>query len=196
MARRVVIVQGHPDPDGGHYGHALAQAYREGAAGAGHEVEIIPVAQLDFPLLRSKADFDGGTPPAAILRCQQAILHADHLVIIHPLWLGSMPALLKGFLEQVFRPGFAFGKPAAPGGPGEKLLKGKSARVIVTMGMPGFAYRWFYGAHAVKSLERNILAFTGFGPIRRTLIGMVEARDGTSRKKRLAEVRRLGARAG
>lgn len=195
MARRIVIVQGHPDPGGGRYGHALAEAYREGAAAAGHEVEIIPVAELDFPLLRSKADFDGGTPPAAILRCQQAILKADHLVIIHPLWLGSMPALLKGFLEQVFRPGFAFGKPETPGRPGAKLLKGKSARVIVTMGMPGFAYRWFYGAHAVKSLERNILAFTGFGPIRRTLIGMVEARDGTSRKKRLAEVRRLGARA-
>lgn len=195
MARRIVIVQGHPDPGGGRYGHALAEAYREGAVAAGHEVEVIPVAELDFPLLRSKADFDGGTPPAAILRCQQSILRADHLVIIHPLWLGSMPALLKGFLEQVFRPGFAFGKPETPGRPGEKLLKGKSARVIVTMGMPGFAYRWFYGAHAVKSLERNILAFTGFGPIRRTLIGMVEARDGSSRKKRLAEVRRLGARA-
>lgn len=195
MARRIVIVQGHPDPGGGRYGHALAEAYREGAAEAGHEVECIPVAGLEFPLLRSKADFDGGTPPAAILRCQQLILHADHLVIIHPLWLGSMPALLKGFLEQVFRPGFAFGKPETPGRPGAKLLKGKSARVIVTMGMPGFAYRWFYGAHAVKSLERNILAFTGFGPIRRTLIGMVEARDGTRRKKRLAEVRRLGARA-
>ena len=132
MARRIVIVQGHPDPDGGRYGHALAQAYRDGATGAGHEVEIIPVAELDFPLLRSKADFDEGTPPAAILRCQQSILHADHLVIIHPLWLGSMPALLKGFLEQVFRPGFAFGKPETPGRAGEKLLKGKSARVIVT----------------------------------------------------------------
>ncbi len=195
MARRIVIVQGHPDPGGGRYGHALADAYREGAAEAGHTVDIIPVAELDFPLLRSKADFDGGTPPDAILQCQQAILQADHVVIIHPLWLGSMPALLKGFLEQVFRPGFAFGRPEKPGRPGEKLLKGKSARVIVTMGMPGFAYRWFYGAHAVKSLERNILAFTGFGPIHRTLIGMVEARDGATRKKRLAEVRKLGRQA-
>jgi putative NADPH-quinone reductase len=195
LARRIVIVQGHPDPGGGRYGHALAHAYAAGATGAGHDVEVIPVAELDFPLLRSKADFDGGAPPEAIVACQQAILRADHLVIIHPLWLGSMPALLKGFLEQVFRPGFAFGRPDTPGRPGVKLLKGKSARVIVTMGMPGFAYRWFYGAHAVKSLERNILAFTGFGPIQRTLIGMVEARDDTGRRKRLAEVRKLGAQA-
>jgi putative NADPH-quinone reductase len=188
-------VQGHPDPGGEHYGHALAAAYRDGAIAAGHAVEIIEVAKLDFPLLRNKQDFEGSEPPAAIRRCQQAIARAEHLVIIHPLWLGSMPALLKGFLEQVFRPGFAFGKPDTPGRPGQKLLKGKSARVIVTMGMPGFAYRWFYGAHAVKSLERNILAFTGFRPIHRTLIGMVEARGDAARKKRLAAVQRLGARA-
>ena len=193
VAKRIVIVQGHPDPGGGRYGHALADAYRQGALEAGHEVELLPVAEFDFPLLRTKKDFDGGNPPEAIRRCQQAIARADHLVIVHPLWLGSMPALLKGFLEQVFRPTFAFEKSDKPGRTGAKLLKGKSARVIVTMGMPALAYRWFYGAHAVKSLERNILAFTGFGPVRRTLIGMVESRDDSGRKKRLAEVRKLGA---
>ena len=192
MAKRIVIVQGHPDPAGGHYGHALAEAYRQGAAEAGHEVEILPVAEFEFPLLRTKKEFDASSPPQALQGCQQAIARADHLVIIHPLWLGSMPALLKGFLEQVFRPGFAFGKPRKSGRPGAKLLKGKSARVIVTMGMPALAYRWFYGAHAVKSLERNILAFAGFRPVRRTLIGMVESRDDVGRRKRLAEVRQLG----
>jgi putative NADPH-quinone reductase len=195
VTRRVVIIQGHPDPAGGHFGHSLAQAYFEGATEAGHAVEILPVAEFDFPLLRTKQDFHGGEPPEVIVRCQQAIVGADHLVIIHPLWLGSMPALLKGFLEQVFRPGFAFGKPKKSGWPGPKLLTGRSARVIVTMGMPGFAYRWIYGAHAVKSLERNILAFTGFSPIRRTLIGMVEAKDDKGRSKRLAEVRKLGTQA-
>lgn len=193
MTKRIVIVQGHPDPGGGRFGHAIAEAYREGAMAAGHEVEILPVAEMDFPLLRTRQEFDRGVPPDAIVRCQQSILAADHLVIIHPLWLGSMPAVLKGFLEQVFRPGFAFGKPEKPGRPGPRLLRGKSARVIVTMGMPGFAYRWIYGAHAVKSLERNILGFTGFRPVRRTLIGMVEARDGTARQRRLDGVRKLGA---
>ena len=195
MPKRIVIIQGHPDPEGGHYGHALAQAYREGAEQAGHHVETLAVANYDFPLLKNKRDFEGGTPPQVIRDCQQSIAQSDHLVIIHPLWLGSMPALLKGFLEQVFRPGFAFSRPEKPGRPGARLLKGKSARVIVTMGMPGFAYRWFYGAHAVKSLERNVLAFTGFGPIHRTLIGMVEDQDDAGRRKRLAEVRKLGAQA-
>lgn len=195
MAKRIVIVPGHPDPRGGRYGHALASAYLEGAAEAGHEVEVLPVAEFDFPLIRTRQDFDGARPPEDILRCQQAIASADHLVIIHPLWLGSMPALLKGFLEQVFRPGFAFGRPARPGRPGPRLLKGKSARVIVTMGMPGLAYRWFYRAHGVKSLERNILAFTGFRPIRSTLIGLVEARDDAGRRRHLATVRRLGSSA-
>lgn len=193
MAVRIVIVQGHPDPGGGRFGHALAEAYREGASTAGHQVAILPVAELEFPLLRTKEDFERGDPPEAIRRCQEAIACADHLVIIHPLWLGSMPAMLKGFLEQVFRPGFAFGKPEQPGRPGTRLLKGKSARVIVTMGMPGLAYRWYYRAHAVKSLERNVLAFAGFGPIHRTLIGLVEARNDSGRKKRLAEMRKLGA---
>lgn len=193
MSKRIVIVQGHPDPGGEHYGHALAQAYREGAAGAGHAVEVLPVSEFDFPLLRSKREFDQAEPPEIIRHCQQAIAGADHVVIIHPLWLGSMPALLKGFLEQVFRPGFAFGRPETPGRPGTKLLQGKSARVVVTMGMPGLVYRWFYGAHAVKSLERNILAFTGFKPVRRTLIGMVEAKDDAGRRKHLARMKSLGA---
>lgn len=195
MSKRIVIIQGHPDPEGGHYGHALAKAYADGATEGGHAVEVVPVAQLEFPLLRSKRDFDSGDPPDAIRQCQARIKAADHLVIIHPLWLGSMPALLKGFLEQVFRPDFAFERAEKPGRPGKKLLQGKSARVIVTMGMPGFAYRWFYGAHAVKSLERNILAFTGFKPIHRTLIGMVEAENDKGRQKRLGEVHALGREA-
>ena len=84
-----------------------------------------------------------------------------------------MPALLKGFFEQVFRPGFAT-EPVDGGKKWARLLKGKSAHIVVTMGMPAFAYRWFYGAHGLKSLERNILKFTGVGPIRESLIGMVE----------------------
>lgn len=142
MAKRIVIVQGHPDPAGDHYGHALARAYLQGATEAGHEVEILPVAEFEFPLLRTKQDFNGGDPPPVIRRCQEAIARADHLVIIHPLWLGSMPALLKGFLEQVFRPAFAFGKPARPGRPQCKLLKGKSATYSRSRASGRFTGRW------------------------------------------------------
>ena len=82
-----------------------------------------------------------------------------------------MPALLKAFFEQVLRPGFAIRKEISLSG---GLLKGKSARIVVTMGMPAFIYRWFFGAHSLKSLERNILKFVGIKPIAETLIGNVE----------------------
>lgn len=110
-----------------------------------------------------------------------------------PLWLGDMPALLKGFLEQVARPGFALGA-SGEGGMGKKLLGGRSARVVVTMGMPAPLYRWYFQAHSVKSLERNILGFCGIAPIHRTLIGMVEDMDDNRRRKWLDTLRELGAK--
>jgi putative NADPH-quinone reductase len=128
-----------------------------------------------------------------VRQAQEAIRWADHLVILYPLWLGTMPALLKAFLEQAFRPGFAIGR-GGSGSSWKKLLTGKSARVVVTMGMPALVYRWFFRAHSLKSLERNILGFVGIGPIRETLIGTVEA-SAASRERWLAKLRALGARA-
>jgi putative NADPH-quinone reductase len=108
MARRISIIQGHPDPSGGRLCHALADAYAGGAEEAGHEVRRVEVARLEFPLLRTQAEFEAGAAPPEIQIAQEAIRWAEHLVIVYPLWLGTMPALLKGFLEQAFRPGFAF----------------------------------------------------------------------------------------
>jgi putative NADPH-quinone reductase len=171
MARRILIIQGHPDADETHLGHALATAYAGGAASAGHEVRWTHVAKLDFPLLRSQRSWEHDPVPPGLRQAQEDILWAEHLVLFFPLWLGDMPALLKGFLEQVARPGFAFkykeGKTAFT----EKGLAGRSARVVVTMGMPALVYRWYFGAHSVRSLERNILGFVGISPVQRTLIG-------------------------
>jgi putative NADPH-quinone reductase len=175
MSRRIVIIQGHPDPEPRHYGHALAAAYAEGARAGGHEVRTINVATLQFPMLRKAEDFNEAKPPQDILRCQEAVRWADHLVILYPLWLGTMPALLKAFMEQLFRPGFAVSQ-VEEGMKWQKLLKGRSARIVVTMGMPAFVYRWFFRAHSLKSLERNILGFVGIKPVKETLIGTVEAK--------------------
>lgn len=189
--KRIVIIQGHPDPEGKHFGHALAQAYREGAEAAGHEVRLVEVARLDFPLLRSQQDFDHGSAPDSIRPAQESIDWANHMVIIYPLWLGTLPALLKGFLEQVLRPGFAFTQ-TAPDKPAKKRLSGRSARVVVTMGMPAFAYRWFYRAHSLKNLERNVLKFCGIAPVCSSLVGMVEGGNGRRRAKWLVKMRALG----
>ncbi len=194
MGKRITLIQGHPDPAGEHLGHALAAAYAAGAREAGHEVRLIEVAGLDFPLLRTREDFEDGSPPEAINRAQEAIAWADHLVILYPLWLGTMPAVLKAFLEQVFRPGFAMSKAEANQWP-RKLMKGKSARIVVTMGMPAFLYRWYFRAHSLKSLERNVLGFCGVSPIRETLLGVVEGVGDAARAKWLTRMTVLGRRA-
>ena len=192
VGKRILIVNGHPDPDSAHLLHALADVYAAGARQAGHEVRRIDVAMLEFPLLRSKQEFEQATPVACIRAAQDDIRWAEHVVILHPLWLGMMPALLKGFLEQVLRPGFAH----RVGGPGPmSLLKGRSARIVITMGMPAIAYRWWFGAHGLKALDQSILRFCGLKPVRSTLIGMVEALSAAKRDRWLACLSDLGRRA-
>ena len=75
-----------------------------------------------------------------------------------------------------------------------KLLSGRTARVVVTMGMPGFIYRWYFGAHGLKSLTQN-LSLVGIAPCRSTLIGMIEAMDDGKRQRWLDRLRALGGRA-
>ncbi|NRT56089.1 NAD(P)H-dependent oxidoreductase [Sphaerotilus uruguayifluvii] len=191
---RILLIQGHPDPAPTHFGHALAHAYRDGAIEGGHEIRQIEVAALDFPLLRTQQEWMNEPVPPALRPAQQDILWAEHLVLFFPLWLGDMPALLKGFLEQVARPGFALGRAAGHDMP-EKLLAGRSARVVVTMGMPALVYRYYFRAHSVKSLERNILGFVGIAPVHETLIGQVDAPDAARREQHLAHLKRLGRRA-
>lgn len=191
MSKRIVIIQGHPDAQTRHFGHALADEYAKGCEDGGHEVKRIEVATLGFPLLRTKEDFEKGTPPDSIKQAQDAIKWADHLMIIYPLWLGSMPALLKAFLEQVLRPGFAF-EYQASGGMAKKLLTGKSARVVITMGMPAFVYRWIFFAHSLKSFKRNMLRFCGIKPTRVTFIGNIDTMTEARRLGWLDEMRGLG----
>lgn len=191
MSKRITIIQGHPDPDDEHLCHALANAYRSGAEHAGHEVRYVAVAALTFPMIRSKDDFEHGERPPAIQEAQSMIRTSDHLVFVYPLWLGTMPAVLKAFLEQVFRYDFAF-RPE-PGGRFTRLLEGRSARVVVTMGMPVLAYRWYFGAHSLKNLERNILKFAGISPVRESLFGMVENVSAEKRQHWLEHMEQLGA---
>ncbi|HSR55688.1 MAG TPA: NAD(P)H-dependent oxidoreductase [Alphaproteobacteria bacterium] len=191
MGRRIAIILGHPDI-GPTYCRALAHAYAEGAEKQGHEVRKIDVASLDFPILRSARHFKEGEAPEAIRTAQEAIGWAEHLLIVYPLWLGTMPALLKAFFEQCFRPGFALDYEGESNWP-RGLLKGRSARVVITMGMPALAYRWYYGAHSLKSLERNVLKFCGISPVRETLIGGIDGLSEGKRRRWLSRLCSLGA---
>ena len=187
MPRRAAIIQGHPDPSGNHLCHALADAYAEGAIAAGHQVMRIELAQLDFPLLRTQQDFETGHIPVTLVPARDAIVAAEHLLIVFPLWLGTMPALVKAFFEQLMRSGIAFQyqKQWFP----KQLLSGRSARLVVTMGMPALIYRWYFRAHGLRGLERNVLRFAGMKPVRETLFGMVQGADEPRRRRWLDKMR-------
>ncbi len=196
MPRRILIIVGHPDSSPKRLCRALAEAYVEGAQSAGHDVRQVDIATLDFPVLRTMEEFADRTLPVTLEDAAQAIKDAEHIVFVFPLWLGTMPALLKAFLEQVMRPGVAFAYPeTGKGGFAKTLLKGRSARVIVTMGMPASFYRLWYLGHGVAGMRRNILNFVGISPVRETLFGMVEGVSSAKRMKWIEDVRALGKRA-
>ena len=189
MGRRILVINGHPDPRAERLCAALAQAYAQGAAAGGHEVRHLSVGALDFPLIRDASSFSDGAPPPAIAGAQESVRWADHLFIVHPLWLGAAPALLKGFFEQVFRYGFAI-EPGSRSLSG--LLRGRTARVVVTMGMPAFLYRTAFGAFGIRAFERGVLMLSGISPVRHTLLGGVEAAPLARRDTWLDAMRRLG----
>jgi putative NADPH-quinone reductase len=165
--RHVVIIQGHPDPAGGHPCSALTDAHAQGAIAAGHGVHRIDMVRIDVPALRNKADFESGEVPASLKPARDAIVASEHIVMAFPLWLGAMP---------------------------EKLLSGRSAHMIVAMGMPAALYRWFYSAHGVAGLDRNILRFVGISPVRKTYLGLAEGADGSKYDAWFEPMRAAGRR--
>ncbi|MEI9993495.1 MAG: NAD(P)H-dependent oxidoreductase [Rhizomicrobium sp.] len=190
MVKRILVINGHPDIRPERFCAALSDAYAEAAAGAGHEIRRIAVGNLSFRWLSRFEDFRAQPDDAGIRDAQRQIAWAEHLVFVHPLWLGTMPAMLKGFLERVACGGFGFDSGTA--GDPKRGLKGKSARLIVTMGMPALAFRLLFGGFGVRSFERGILRLAGVKPVRKTYIGGVELSE-RHRERSVSKVRRLAA---
>ncbi|MEO1038266.1 MAG: NAD(P)H-dependent oxidoreductase [Pseudomonadota bacterium] len=193
MSRTICLINGHPDASADRFCSALTSAYEDAAREAGHTVSRFDVGAMSFDFLNSAAEM-AEPAPEAIRAVQIALERADHLTLIHPLWLGAIPAKAKALLEHVARDNFLI-DPAEEGQWPVKRMRGKSARVIVTMGMPGFAYRLFLGSHSIKALEGGILRMAGFKPVRDIIFGMVDAGDAARRERMLAKVAALGARA-
>ncbi len=192
MGKRILIIDGHPDPDRKRLCHALAEAYGEGARQTGNEVRTLTLAEMDITFLRSAREFE--TPPDGndILRARDDLLWCNHFVLVFPLWLGGAPALLRAFLEQVGRANFM----AVTAGKGiTQKLKGRSARLVVTMGMPALIYQLLFHEHGVRNIMQGIIGFGGLAPIRRTLFGAVEAVSSRTRERWMNAVRRLGRNA-
>ena len=186
---RIAIIVGHARRDT--YCEALAVAYRRGAETSGHAVDFFVLSKMTFdPILHDGFNSVQKLEPD-LQAAQDAVGRADHLVLVFPLWMGTLPAILKGFLERILQPGFAM-EPDARDAGYKPLLKGKSARVIITMATPAPVYRWWFGAHELKALKRNILGFVGIAPVRATLLGMVDIASEGNRRRWLDEAEALG----
>ncbi|MGE0828440.1 MAG: NAD(P)H-dependent oxidoreductase [Hyphomonadaceae bacterium] len=189
MPKRILILNGHPDGSSSRFIHALTLAYAEGARIGGHAIRVWRLADINPQPLRDAQDFAAPPTEPALSAIRNDWEWANHVALLFPLWLGGMPARLHALFEQIARGGFVAEIDAKGWRP---HLKGKSARIIVTMGMPAFAYRLVFGGHGVKRLERSILGFAGMGPLRETLIGGVEALGAAGRARWLARVRNIG----
>ena len=189
MAQKILIIDGHPDPDRSRLGHALVDAYLHGAMESGKETRLITVAEAPVEVLRTARDFAVAPTSPHIISAQSDLSWADHVVLVFPLWLGGAPAVLRAFLEQIACGSFF----AETSGRGiRSKFKGRSARVIVTMGMPTFVYRLMFHAHGVRNIMQGVLGFAGYAPVRATLLGAAESVGPREQNRRLERVRTLG----
>jgi putative NADPH-quinone reductase len=189
--KKILIIQGHPDEES--YCRALGNAYKMGAISEGAEVQEIVVSEISFnPNLnfgyRKRTELEPD-----LLAAQDKIKWADHLVIVYPLWWGGMPALLKGFFDRTFLPGFAFQKRENSVW-WDKYLTRKSARVITTMDQPPWYHWLIYGEPAHKAMKKMILEFCGIKPVKITSIGPIRFSTDEFRKMHLEKINTLGSK--
>jgi len=168
--KKILIILGHPNRKT--LGGSLTESYKNGALRSGAEVKEINLADLDFdPILHLGYKEIQALEPD-LVRAQELIKWAEHIVFVYPIWWGTMPALLKGFIDRTFLPGFAFKyRPNSPFW--DKFLTGKSARLIITMDAPAWYNYWINGNAGPKAMKKTILEFCGIKPVKVTTIGSV-----------------------
>ncbi|MBB3108767.1 putative NADPH-quinone reductase [Paenibacillus phyllosphaerae] len=189
MKSKILILNGHPDALS--FCAALSAAYAEGARTTNAEVRTLAVGELAFEInlkhgFRQRTELEPD-----LLRAQEWIRWADHIVIVYPTWWGTLPAVLKGFFDRTLLPGFAF-RYKDNGMLPEKLLGGKSARVIVTSDTPSWVNRLFYKQAGIRVIKQHILQFCGITPVRITYFSPVTKSAESPRASWLAQVRKLG----
>jgi putative NADPH-quinone reductase len=190
--KQIMVVVGHPVNNT--FCEALGKAYRDASTQAGHETNLFVLSGMDFDPVLHAGNRQAQPLEPDLGAAYDALKACDHLVIIFPLWCGDMPALLKGFIERILQPDL-IAREGSESAWNWLIFEKKSARIIVTMGMPAWVYRWFYRGHAVKLLTRNILNFIGIKPVRHTLFGMVAEVRPAVREQWVARVEELGRQA-
>lgn len=189
MGKKILIINGHPNKESFNFG--IAEAYKKGVLSTGTEIKEIIIANLDFnPNLQFGYQKRTELEPD-LLEAWEKIQWADHLVWIHPVWWGGLPAITKGFIDRLFLPGFAF-QYRENSHFWDKLLKGKTAHIITTLDQPGFFYRLVFHRPSVNQLKRSVLKFCGISPVKVSYIGIVRGSNPEMRKKWLQKVENWG----
>lgn len=187
--RNILIINGHPNKDS--FNHALAAAYKEGALKTGAQVAEIRISALNFnPNLQYGYTRRMELEPD-LLDSLEKIKAADHLVWIHPTWWGGLPAMMKGFIDRLFLPGIAY-KYRENSLWWDKLLKGKTARIITTIDQPAWYYRLVYRSPSVNQLKRSILEFCGIKPVKVTFVGIIKTSTPEKRADWIREIYSMG----
>ncbi len=192
MSKRILVILGHPESDS--FCGALADAYVEGAKAAGNEVQRISLGELFFdPVLHhGYASIQELEPD--LVAGQAAITWAQHIVFVYPIWWGAMPALLKGFIDRLFLPGFAF-KYRERSQLWDRLLSRRSAHLLVTMDTPPWYFRWVYRMPGHHQMKRTILEFSGIKPVTVSSFGPIRGSKLQQREKWLAQANAHGRHA-
>lgn len=175
------------------FNRALAERYLDGMRAAGAHVEVLDLDALTFdPILHQGYAVIQELEPD-LVHAQRVIERADHVLVAFPLWWGTPPALLTGFFERAFLPGWAFSFDGWWPLP-KRLLRGRSAHVLVTMDSPRPVYDLWYRRSAHRAVINGTLRFCGFGPVSSTTVSGVKFLPEAVRKLHLARAERLGRR--
>jgi len=187
--KNILIIQAHPYKES--FCYALAESYKKGALESKAQVELINLRDLDFNIILESGYSKRTDLEPDLVMMQEKITKADHLVFVYPNWWGTYPALLKGFIDRVFLPKYAFdasNKSPIP----LKLLKGKSAHLIVTMDTPKWYYSLILKKSGHNSFKKSILHFCGIKPVKITSFQPIKNSTPEQREKWLQTIFELG----
>lgn len=191
MKTNILLILGHPSENS--YCNALLDAYQKGAEKSGAICKVLYISRLKFDVNLSDGYKQGEAMHLEedLLISQELIKWANHIVLAYPNWWGFMPAITKGFIDRIFLPGFAFKYQTGKLFP-EKLLTGKSMRLLVTMDTPKWWFYLIYRASQYHILKNIVFGFVGFNPIRFSTFGFIRKSTLTQRNKWLLKVEQLG----
>lgn len=187
--KRILIINGHPDKES--FNFSLSDAYERGAKKSAAEIRKINIRELEFsPNLqfgyRKRTELEPD-----LIEAQEMIKWADHLVWVYPVWWGSYPAIMKGFIDRVFLPGFAFKKREGSVW-WDKYLTGKTARIISTLDQPPWFYSLINGKPSHSAIKKLTMQFVGVKKVKFNTIGPLRLSKQEFREKWLAKIEKMG----